>query len=247
MAEAELLLESTTYQPGKPLHAAIRITYEKGWHGYWINPGEGGMKTGFSWSLPQGWTVGDPGYPAPVRQVAGGLVTYGYSGEVLLPVVLQPPARADGHAVLEVKVNWLACNPDGCVPGDAVLHAAVTKGALREGPDAARVRKAREVLPAAYPGLSLGVTESDTSVELEISGEPLPDLAGAEVFPVTERALSPAAPILLTKVGGKYRASVGKNEYAEGPLKHLSLVIRHKPLPRPIAVEWRSPSFPLDK
>lgn len=240
-AQADLLMESITYQAGKPFHASIRITYKKGWHGYWINPGEGGMKTVISWVLPQGWKAGDPGFPAPVREVTGGLVTYGYVGEVLLPVVLQPPKGAAGPAVLEVKVKWLACNDDGCVPGEALLRATVADGPPADGPQAALVRNSRDVVPARHPGLFLAVAESGKSVDLVIFGESLPDLDGAEVFPVTEQALSPAAAILLSKRGNSYRAKAEKSEYAAGPLKHLSVVIRKKNLPRPVAVEWKMP------
>ena len=243
-AQADLLMESSTYQPGKPVSAVIRITYEKGWHGYWINPGEGGMKTGVVWKLPDGWKAGQPGYPAPKRQLTGGLISYGYTGEVLLAVTLEPPASATGVAAVEAKLSWLACNDGACVPGEAVVRSTIEAGPPKDGPDAAIVRKAREFLPASCSGASLVVAGSGNLVHLTLAGEALPDLEGAEVFPVTEQALSPKNPILLARDGKTYRATAEMNEYATGDLRNLRIVIHRKDLPRPILAEWSGKNQP---
>lgn len=41
-ATAELWLAPPRIEQGKPtvIPAAIRMVYEKGWHGYWVNPGK---------------------------------------------------------------------------------------------------------------------------------------------------------------------------------------------------------------
>lgn len=238
-AKADLLIESSTYQPGKPVSAVIRMTYETGWHGYWINPGEGGMQTEVTWKLPAGWKAGELSYPAPLRDVTGGLIRYGYTGEVLLAVTLDPPASAAGAVTLEAKVRWLACNEGACVPGESVLRAVIDAGPPKDGADAALVRKARESVPAPVPALTLMVTESGNLVELTISGAALPDLDGAEVFPITGQALCPRKAIVLSKDGKAYRANAGRNEYADGALRELRIVIHGKDLARPILGEWR--------
>ena len=66
-ASAELLVSSSTFQPAKPLQAAIRLKVDPGWHTYWINPGEGGMKLGAEWKLPEGWSAGPLNWPVPIR------------------------------------------------------------------------------------------------------------------------------------------------------------------------------------
>ena len=61
------------------IHAALRMVYENGWHGYWVNPGEGGMKTELRWKLPAGVKAGEVHFPIPKRETTGELVTYGYT------------------------------------------------------------------------------------------------------------------------------------------------------------------------
>ena len=58
-ATAELWLGAPRVESGKPtvIPAAIRMVYEKDWHGYWSNPGEGGMKTELRWKLPAGVVI----------------------------------------------------------------------------------------------------------------------------------------------------------------------------------------------
>ena len=43
-AEADWISESATYESGKPVRTALRLVLDPGWHTYWENPGEGGMK-----------------------------------------------------------------------------------------------------------------------------------------------------------------------------------------------------------
>jgi DsbC/DsbD-like thiol-disulfide interchange protein len=51
--------------PGGTAELAIVMTPEKGWHGYWSNPGDAGYGMELDWSLPQGWKAGEPEYPVP--------------------------------------------------------------------------------------------------------------------------------------------------------------------------------------
>ena len=93
------------------------------WHGYWKNPGDAGAGMRLSWTLPQGWEVGEPRYPVPKVLEIAGLANHVFEGEyaVLVPVTVPVggyPARAPPIAL---TVDYLACTDQICVPERADL------------------------------------------------------------------------------------------------------------------------------
>lgn len=48
-----LIGETTNVVPGRPFQVALRQQIKPGWHTYWSNPGESGLPTTISWSLPK--------------------------------------------------------------------------------------------------------------------------------------------------------------------------------------------------
>jgi thiol:disulfide interchange protein DsbD len=108
-AKVDLLIADSHYQAGKPIRAVVRMIYDPGYHGYWINPGEGGMKTEVKWNLPDGWSASELSFPAPQREVTGNLASYAYHGEVLLPFELTAPANASGEVKIEGELTRVVC------------------------------------------------------------------------------------------------------------------------------------------
>lgn len=240
-ATAELWLAPPRVQEGKPteIPAALRMVYEKGWHGYWVNPGEGGMKTEVTWKLPPGLSAGEVKFPAPKREMTGELACYGYVGEVLLPVLFTVSGELPKDAEIEATVSWLACDEKGCAAGEATVKAKVSSAALADASRVSAVTAAFAALPAAEEKVRLQVSEADGWVNLLLTGADHRDLLNAEIFPVTEQALDPREPILLQKTKAAYMARVKKNEYATGPLTQLGLVIVPKAPQRALSVEWK--------
>ena len=44
--------------PGQPLWLGLQMTHQPGWHTYWKNPGDSGLPTELTWTLPEGVDVG---------------------------------------------------------------------------------------------------------------------------------------------------------------------------------------------
>lgn len=129
-----LVSEASTVTPGRPFWAGLLQTLDDGWHTYWRNPGDSGAAARIDWRLPAGWTVTPVQWPTPDRMPYGALMNYGYAGEVLLPVVITPPADAGrGRVELAADALWLVC-ADVCIPGEASLRMTVR---VRPTPDAA--------------------------------------------------------------------------------------------------------------
>ena len=120
---AELTPMSQWAAPGSTAIVAVRQDIEPGWHTYWRNPGDSGGATTLSWTLPAGVAAGDIVWPVPERQRLAGLMNYGYSGEVYLPVPIEVPATAPPGTTLPLSVRalFLVCSAEMCVPDELTL------------------------------------------------------------------------------------------------------------------------------
>ena len=130
--EAELVPMSAWAAPGSTAIVAIRQDIEPDWHTYWRNPGDSGGATTLAWTLPPGVSAGDIVWPVPERQRLSGLMNYGYSGVVYLPVPVEIPASARPGAALPltVKALFLVCSAEMCVPDELTLTLDLP---IREG------------------------------------------------------------------------------------------------------------------
>ena len=96
----------------------VQLDIKPGWHVYWENPGDFGLATEVSGLHPLT-------FPVPTRFVgAGGMVTYGYEGQLSVFGTLMKPAE-------QLEVNWLACKESTCVPGSALVALGAPSADLR--------------------------------------------------------------------------------------------------------------------
>jgi thiol:disulfide interchange protein DsbD len=127
---AELIPETTTVLPGQPFDVALHLHADPDWHTYWINPGDSGLATSITWTLPPGFTAGPIQWPTPEKHALGPLMTYGYAGDVYLLTTITPP-KMDLPKHFDVKANaqWLVCKEE-CIPGHADLTLPLDSGLL---------------------------------------------------------------------------------------------------------------------
>ncbi len=120
-ATASLVSEVDTVPPGQPFRVALRLRLAPGWHTYWRNPGDAGAAPELHLELPAGASAGPIEWPAPRRVAEGSLMTYAYTGEVLLPIEVTPAKM--GPTLVKAHADWLVCR-DICVPehGDFQLE-----------------------------------------------------------------------------------------------------------------------------
>jgi thiol:disulfide interchange protein DsbD len=148
---ASLVSESSSIRPGTPLTVAIRLEMDEGWHTYWKNPADSGLPTRITWRLPEGLTPGALQWPRPQRLSAPPLMSYGYEGEVLLPVEITvvPSLKPGTDVELAGRVDWLECR-EACIPGKADLSLVLPVRAEAPAPSALapRFAETRLLLPA---------------------------------------------------------------------------------------------------
>ncbi len=195
-ATVTLLSESDTISPGRPVRLGLRFLVAPGWHIYWQNPGDAGAAPELTLSLPPGTRTGPINWPAPERITEGPLMTFAYTGEVLLPFGLTP----SGNTRLDVAahVDWLVCN-DVCVPESGDFKLQLAQGASKPSAQAALFQAADRRMPRPSPWPA-HIADDGT---LWLSGAGLPsDVRDAFFFPSGWGAVDVAAPQVLTQEGG---------------------------------------------
>ncbi|MBI3196020.1 MAG: hypothetical protein HYZ40_00640, partial [Rhodospirillales bacterium] len=125
---AELLSEVATVKPGEPFWVGLRQTIRPKWHTYWKNPGESGLPTEISWSLPAGAKADPIVWPTPGLFDIGGVTNYGFKDEAMLLVRITPPADLAGPLELAADANWLVCE-DVCIPEEGKFRLTLPSGA----------------------------------------------------------------------------------------------------------------------
>jgi DsbC/DsbD-like thiol-disulfide interchange protein len=121
--QAELLADVSGIQPGKPFWLGVHLTIDPGWHVYWKNPGDTGLPTRVSLTLPDGFTAGAVQFPTPNRYSLPDKITaYGYENSVLILARVIPPDHlpADFSGNFQATVSWLVCAEE-CIPGKQAL------------------------------------------------------------------------------------------------------------------------------
>jgi len=122
----DLISQHASIEPGRAFRVGLHFQLEKGWHIYWLNPGDSGEPPKVQWTLPVGFRVGPLEWPTPRRIPDHTLIDYGYEDEVLLPVEIRAPASlAPGRDVeLGLTLTWLVCR-ETCIPGRAALRLSL--------------------------------------------------------------------------------------------------------------------------
>ncbi|KQY85159.1 thiol:disulfide interchange protein [Brevundimonas sp. Root1423] len=175
--EAELVAMSTWAAPGSTAVIAVKQTIQPGWHTYWRNPGDSGGATTLTWTTPPGVKAGEIVWPLPERQRLSGLMNYGYSGEVYLPVPVEIPttARAGTSLPLTVKALFLVCSAEMCVPDELTLSLTLP---VREGAAPPDPRHGAAIAPiletAPRPaGIEARIVMENDVLVLSAAGGPL--------------------------------------------------------------------------
>src|SRR5258705_11094371 len=68
-AKVDLIAEDNAVVPGGTLWIGVLFDLDRGWHTYWVNPGDSGAPPRFAWKLPAGFPTGEIAWHVPVRIV----------------------------------------------------------------------------------------------------------------------------------------------------------------------------------
>jgi DsbC/DsbD-like thiol-disulfide interchange protein/cytochrome c biogenesis protein CcdA len=180
--EPQLVAEGPAPAGGE-VDLAIHMRPARGWHGYWLNPGDAGLPMDVKWQLPPGYSAGPLRYPVPTRLTVAGLMNYVYERDYAVLVRLKVPPDAHGAIPIRADAHWLACTDKICVPEQGQLSLDLPVGTGT--PNRAQFDQWRRALPRPLVTLGHFATAGD---KLRIA-IPLPASVGSGVpyvFPMQD-------------------------------------------------------------
>ena len=113
---------------GEIIRAGFHVELREGWHFYWRSAGETGFPPVFDWRPSLNVAAVHVSWPVPERLNLLGFNTYGYSGEVLLPlsIAVDEPGQP---VALQVHANYAICSDEICTYHDETFAVRLPAGA----------------------------------------------------------------------------------------------------------------------
>lgn len=220
-----LLAESQSIAPGQQFWVGVRFQMEKGWHIYWINPGDSGEPPRVQWRLPAGFQAGDFQWPHPERLVTKYSTDYGYADQMLLLAPIRPPAELapGGKAELAGTVRWVVCR-EVCIPGktEVALSLPVKRSVAPQPNKLFDDARTRIPQPAPARWRARARAEKNEFVLSIETGQPI---AQAEFFPLQPQQIENAAPQPASALPRGVRLRLKKSEQLLKPIANLKGVI----------------------
>jgi thiol:disulfide interchange protein DsbD len=225
-AKVSLVAENNSLQPGKTALVGVLFDLEKGWHIYWVNPGDSGEPPKIQWQLPQGFQAKEIRWPTPVRLGAGTVVDYGYEGRVLLPVPIQVPAAyaAAKPVTLSANIRYLICR-EVCIPAKAQASLSIPSANASSDVAARELfRGAFDNSPKAWPA-GWKAQVSDNGGFLLLSLDTGTSQPRATFFPLEEDQVDNAAVQGLAATPRGVQIKLKKSDQLTKPITALKGVV----------------------
>jgi len=227
-ATVELIAENQWIAAGYTVNLGLHFQLEKGWHIYWINPGDSGEPPRVKWQLPTGFTAGAIEWPVPRRLGTSSIVDFGYEDGVTLIV----PMHADAHlaaqqpAQFAAQISVLVCR-EVCIPGKAQVSLTIPVR-LQSPKTDSRTEElfatARKSLPRPVPvSWKFGLAEEKGSFLLTASlGH---QVNHALFYPLVESQVDNAAPQTLRPTASGFQMTLRKSDQLIKPIERLKGVL----------------------
>ena len=185
LTQRETLADVSVAEPGKPFHIGFKFKIENHWHMYWRFAGSLGYPLTPEWNLPPGWEAETLGFPIPILvNDAFGQTLFVYEHEVLFPVKITPPKKAQpGPVKLSAKLRWQICE-EICKEGESTESITLTVGAQAVPANQEVFAKWLAQLPREDepPTKDIKFEMKDKLLSVRIGG--LPADTKAEFFPI---------------------------------------------------------------
>jgi DsbC/DsbD-like thiol-disulfide interchange protein len=224
----ELVAENRWVTPGHEFSLGLHFQLEKGWHIYWVNPGDSGEPPRVTWQLPPGLSPGVIEWPAPRRLGTSSIMDFGYEDAVTLivPVHAESSLAAQPLARLGAEIKVLICR-EMCIPGKTELSLTLPVKSRPPAPDP-RTRDlfaaARKELPRPAPqNWKFSVDETGDSFVL--AANVTPQITQATFFPLAEAQIDNSAPQALQPLASGFRLTLRKSDQLLKPIERLKGVL----------------------
>jgi len=224
----ELVAENQWIPAGHEFNLGLHFQLEKGWHIYWINPGDSGEPPRVTWHLPAGLTAEPIEWPTPIRLGHSTIVDFGYEDSVTLivPVRAEHTMAADTPAQLGAEVKVLICR-EMCVPGKAQLSLTLPVKSQPPAPDmeaSALFSGARKSLPRPAPK-TWRLSAHYSKDSLILTGNLGNAVTHAYFFPLIDSQIDNAAPQRFLSSSTGFQLTLRKSTRLLKPIDRLQGVL----------------------
>ena len=231
---ATLVSDTDAVAAGVPMHLGLRLQMAPGWHTYWRNPGDAGVAPELTLNVAAGSIV----WPAPERLPEGPLMTYGYTGSVVLPVMVTP--GADGLHVT-ATADWLVCQKI-CVPEEGRFTLDLPAGTPGPSAEAPLFAAAAARTPRASPFTARVAGDGTLSL---VGGELSPaTVADAWFIPDGDGAIQPSAPQTAEVSDGSVLIHLKPFKTAPASLAGIVMLRDRSGAETPIAIDAKAGAAP---
>ncbi len=197
-ARVTLVADHLAITQGQAFQLGLRLRLAPRWHSYWRHAGDAGAPTEISLTLPEDSQAGPIAWPTPQAIPFGPLMSFGYYGEVVLPMQITPPAglRAGEVFSITAQATWLVCD-DVCIPEEGSFRLDLPVAAQAQtNPDLAPLfAAATAALPRPSPWQASATIQGE-ALRLRLTGPGLgrESLKEALFIPGVAGLLDHAAP-----------------------------------------------------
>ncbi len=135
---AKVAADQSVVASGSTFLLGVHFTMQPGWHIYWRDPGESGLPTKITFELPEGFVASELFWPEHhTFTQPGNIKANGYEEEVLIWSKIKVPVGVAGEQKIKLKVSWLNCSNDLCVPERKTFDYPVLIGDVVNSPEKA--------------------------------------------------------------------------------------------------------------
>ncbi len=157
-ARVRLLATASLPETPEELRLGLQFDLQPGWKIYWRTPGEAGIPPQLDWSGSENLADPEILWPVPHRFTLFGLDTFGYDGEVVLPIHAR--IERPGEPVrLEADLRYLICS-DICIPQEGALRLDLPSGGAPSSIDGFLISKAESLVPGDGGAVGLSLDRS---------------------------------------------------------------------------------------
>jgi len=224
----DLVAEDKWIAPGRQSYIGLHFQLEKGWHIYWVNPGDSGQPPHAEWSLSQGLTAGEMEWPAPKRLGTSTIADFGYevAATLLVPIRAAATLKTNQSAQLGAELHVLVCR-EICIPGKAHISLSLPIESMPpelDGSTRDLFIAARKSLPREMPkDWKISAIDANDSFILITNGGR--EISQALFFPLEESEMDNSAPQKLQPLATGFRLTLRKSDQLLKPIRRLKGVL----------------------
>ncbi|MEZ4815580.1 MAG: protein-disulfide reductase DsbD family protein [Bdellovibrionota bacterium] len=156
----------------RSFYLALNFDLTPHWHIYWKNTGDSGTPPSVNLiDAPSAVESSSIIWPAPHRIPLEPLMSYGYEGQVVLPLQIQLEKEFTTPLKLKLRAEWLVCKVE-CIPEnqDFTITLNSNESEMLSG-ESALIQKALSQVPQIVPGINSSYIQDKNSFVMRFESQ----------------------------------------------------------------------------